>query len=103
MYQSKYDTVVVGGGLTGVAAAVAAARKGLNVLLIERDGCLGGAMSNGLVYPFMKYWLKQENEEKRCYLSRGLFSEMRERLQQYAPPTTTSILTPNFSRSCSMI
>ena len=29
MYQSKYDTVVVGGGLTGVAAAVSAAREGL--------------------------------------------------------------------------
>ena len=96
MYQSKYDTVVVGGGLTGVAAAVAAARKGLNVLLIERDGCLGGAMSNGLVYPFMKYWLKQENEEKRCYLSRGLFSEMRERLQQYAPTDNDQYFNTEF-------
>ena len=50
MYQNKYDTIGVGGGLTGVSAAVAAAREGLNVLLIERDGCLGGAMANGLVY-----------------------------------------------------
>ena len=85
MYQNKYDMVVVGGGLTGVAATVAAAREGLSVLLIERDGCLGGAMANGLVYPFMKYWLKQEDEQERIYLSRGLFSEMRERLAAYAP------------------
>ncbi len=85
MYQNKYDMIVVGGGLTGVAAAVAAAREGLSVLLIERDGCLGGAMANGLVYPFMKYWLKQEDEQERIYLSRGLFSEMRARLAAYAP------------------
>ena len=85
MHQNKYDMIVVGGGLTGVAAAVAAAREGLSVLLIERDGCLGGAMANGLVYPFMKYWLKQEDEQERIYLSRGLFSEMRARLAAYAP------------------
>lgn len=96
MYQSKYDAIVVGGGLTGVAAAVAAARSGLTVLLIERDGCLGGAMSNGLVYPFMKYWLKQEQEEKRRYLSQGLFSEMRTRLQQYAPTDNDQYFNTEF-------
>ena len=42
----NYDLLVVGGGLSGVAAAVAAAREGLRVLLVERAGCLGGAMSN---------------------------------------------------------
>ena len=34
----KYDLIVTGGGLTGVAAAVAAAREGLSVLLIEQSG-----------------------------------------------------------------
>ena len=52
-----YDLIVAGGGLTGVAASVAAARGGLSVLLIERSGCLGGAMSTNLVYPFMKLGL----------------------------------------------
>ena len=51
----KYDLIVVGGGISGVAAAVAAARDGISVLLIEKYGCLGGAMSNSLVYPFMKF------------------------------------------------
>jgi len=96
MYQSKYDAIVVGGGLTGVAAAVAAARGGLSVLLIERDGCLGGAMANGLVYPFMKYWLKQEDEKTRCYLSRGMFSEMRERLATYAPTDNDQYFNTEF-------
>ena len=31
------DVVVLGGGSAGVAAAVAAARKGLQVILIERN------------------------------------------------------------------
>lgn len=33
-----YDLIVAGGGLTGVSAAVRAAREGLCVLLIEKSG-----------------------------------------------------------------
>ena len=33
----KYNLIVVGGGLTGVAAAVAAARQNLSVLLVEQN------------------------------------------------------------------
>ena len=43
------DVAVVGGGPAGFAAAVASARKGLNVLLIERYGYMGGLCSGGLV------------------------------------------------------
>ncbi len=38
----EYDVVVAGGGLAGVTAAVAAARGGARVLLVERSGFLGG-------------------------------------------------------------
>ena len=41
-----YQLIVVGGGISGVAAAVSAAREGVSVLLIEKFGSLGGAMSN---------------------------------------------------------
>ncbi len=37
-----YDVVVVGGGMAGIAAAVAAARNGAKTLLIEKNGWLGG-------------------------------------------------------------
>jgi len=48
-----WDVIVAGGGLGGVNAAVAAARKGATVLLIERYGYLGGMATAGLVNPFM--------------------------------------------------
>jgi len=46
---AESDLVVVGGGPAGVAAAVAAAREGLSVTLIERYPYLGGLASGGMV------------------------------------------------------
>ncbi len=46
------DVIVAGGGTAGLGAAVAAARHGAQTLLIERDGCLGGAATSGLVALF---------------------------------------------------
>lgn len=45
----EYDIVVAGGGIAGVAAALAAAREGRRVLLIERMFGLGGLATLGLV------------------------------------------------------
>ncbi len=72
----KYNLIVAGGGLTGVAAAVSAAREGLSVLIIEKNGSFGGAMTNNLVYPFMRYHTVMINGEKKI-LSDGIFTEMR--------------------------
>lgn len=73
--KNKYGLIVIGGGLSGVAAAVSAAREGLRVLLIERAGCLGGAMSNCAVYPFMRYSMRNPDGSRRD-LSAGIFTEM---------------------------
>jgi hypothetical protein len=43
------DLVVVGGGPAGIATAVAAARNGLSVTLLERYPYLGGLASGGMV------------------------------------------------------
>ena len=45
----SYDVIVVGGGIAGVSAAVAARRQGRRVLLIEKASCLGGLATLGLV------------------------------------------------------
>ena len=37
------DVLVVGGGAAGTLAAIAAARQGKKVLLVESKGCLGGS------------------------------------------------------------
>ena len=46
--QKTYDIVVIGGGPGGIPAAVAAARRGHKVLLVERNSFLGGAATSGL-------------------------------------------------------
>ena len=81
----KYNLIVAGGGLSGVAAAVSAAREGLKVMLVEKSGCLGGAISNNLVYPFMPYWTKPKDGDdvSKKYLSQGIFKEMKVRHDKY--------------------
>lgn len=38
----NYDVIVAGGGPAGIGAALAAARHGKSVLLVEQYGFLGG-------------------------------------------------------------
>ena len=49
---AETDVVVLGGGPAGVCAAVAAARLGSEVTLVERWGHLGGQATGGLVIEF---------------------------------------------------
>ena len=55
-----YDVVVIGGGPGGLPAALAAARKGAKVLLVEKNGYLGGNMTIGL--PLLAYLDKDGNQ-----------------------------------------
>ena len=48
----QYDLVVAGGGPAGCAAAIAAGRLGVKVLLLEATGALGGMATSGLVSAF---------------------------------------------------
>ena len=46
--QQHFDVVIVGGGIVGSACALAAAREGLRVALVERDILGGGATAAGM-------------------------------------------------------
>ena len=73
-----FDVIVAGGGLSGVAAAIAAAREGAGVLLVEQYGFMGGMATAGLVNPFMPYaiwkasWKYDWNEK----VNQGIFREI---------------------------
>jgi hypothetical protein len=71
-----WDVVVAGGGPGGVSAAVAAAKQGASVLLIERNGYLGGMATAGLINPFMSYTVKATGQN----IASGIFNEILERL-----------------------
>ncbi len=51
--EGSYDVIVAGGGLAGVAAALAVAREGKKVLLIEKSITLGGLATIGLINLFV--------------------------------------------------
>ncbi|MBP5288412.1 MAG: FAD-dependent oxidoreductase [Clostridia bacterium] len=74
------DVMVVGGGFAGVGAALAAARQGKRVMIVEEGNAFGGAAHHNLVIPFMPYWTVGENGEKD-YLTRGIFQEITSRLK----------------------
>ena len=45
----RYDIAVVGGGMSGVTAAVSAAKRGARVVLIEKNSFLGGVGTGGMI------------------------------------------------------
>ena len=45
----RYDVIVVGGGIAGIAASLSAARENKSVLLIESSFQLGGLATSGLI------------------------------------------------------
>lgn len=63
--EKHYDIIVVGAGPAGCAAAIAAGRKGANVLLIEATTAPGGMATMGLV----SKWAPLTNKVELIYKS----------------------------------
>ena len=78
------DVVVAGGGPAGIAAAVAAARRGARTVLIERYGFLGGLATAGLVAPILGHTAARS----RTPIVEGILRELAERMHRLdgAPP-----------------
>lgn len=51
----EFDIIITGGGISGAAAAISAARLGKNVLLIEQYGFLGGTLTACGTGPMMTF------------------------------------------------
>jgi hypothetical protein len=69
------DVLVVGGGPSGTAAAVAAARSGADVVLLERYNHLGGLSTGGLVI-----WIDRMTDWSGKHVIRGFAEEIMDRL-----------------------
>jgi hypothetical protein len=69
------DVLVVGGGPSGTAAAVAAARVGADVVLLERYNHLGGLSTGGLVI-----WIDRMTDWSGKHVIRGFAEEIMDRL-----------------------
>ncbi len=67
------DVLVVGSGPGGLAAAIGAARAGVSVLLLERNGCFGGNITQVGVEGFA--WYRHEQTQD----SEGIGIEFEER------------------------
>jgi hypothetical protein len=74
MHSENYDVIVVGGGTSGVIAAIAAGREGAKTLLIERYGFLGGTATAGGLCNMASFFYKDEQVIK------GLPQEFMDRL-----------------------
>lgn len=76
------DVMVIGGGPAGVTAAVAAARRGKKVLLVEATGALGGLGTTGMVPAFAPF------SDGVNMLCSGIGLEIRKQVSKQFQPET---------------
>lgn len=87
----KYDVAVVGGGISGCMAALAAARSGVSVILIERWGFLGGTLTACGTGPMMTFHAGDRQ------VVRGICDELIERLKAKGLSTGHILDTTNYT------
>lgn len=73
------DVLVVGGGPSGTAAAIAAARAGADVVLLERNNHLGGLSTGGLVI-----WIDRMTDWSGQQVICGIANDLLDRLPKDA-------------------
>lgn len=77
--RESYDVIVIGGGIAGVAAAVAAARGGAETFLIEKSVNLGGLATNGLIS-----WYEPLCDGQGTQMVKGIAEELIKLCSQYS-------------------
>jgi len=76
VYDTYYDVIVAGGGVSGTAAAISAARSGAKTLILEQAGYLGGTLTSCGVGPIMTFFSGEKQVIK------GIMQEIVDRLME---------------------
>ncbi len=79
-FEKNYDIVVAGAGVAGIAAALAAARRGHKVCLLEKQCLIGGLATSGLIYIYLPLC-----DGKGTQLTFGISEEMLKKSLEYSP------------------
>jgi len=79
-FQKEYDVVIAGGGVAGVAAALAASRNNLKVALVEKTVFWGGLATSGMILIYLP--LCDGNGTQVTY---GISEELLKASIQYGP------------------
>lgn len=80
MTTKKYDVAVCGAGIAGIAAAIAAARRGMSTVLIDKQCIIGGLATSGLINIYLPLCDGYGHKT-----SGGLNEEMIRRCVEYGP------------------
>ncbi|MBK1831397.1 FAD-dependent oxidoreductase [Verrucomicrobiaceae bacterium R5-34] len=78
--QDDVDLVVIGGGSAGICAAVAAARRGARVVLLEKSPLLGGMGSLAFVHTFCGLYMPDVSQAPEL-ANPGLPTEIERRMR----------------------
>lgn len=76
MKGKEVDVLIAGGGTAGVIAGIAAARNGANTLIVDKQRCLGGQFTAGM----MGAWVGFSDKEK--LIIKGIAWELRDLLME---------------------
>ncbi|MFW6156137.1 MAG: FAD-dependent oxidoreductase, partial [Armatimonadota bacterium] len=92
LQEETWNVIVAGGGISGCMAAIASAREGASVLLVERYAALGGMATLGLVQPITTWGIGGE------YVIGGTGKRLLEEMIEKRPGSATEM--SHYGPSC---
>ena len=72
----EVDVLVVGGGMSGCTAAIAAAEAGAKVMLVEKNGCLGGVLTTNIIPNLLNNHMNGESEHLLCGVPKRIIERL---------------------------
>ncbi len=88
----NYDVIVCGGGIAGIAAALASARNGAKTLLLEKEYALGGLATLGLIVIYLPL-----DDGDGVKMSGGIAEELLKLSLKYGPGKIPEVWTKSNS------